>query len=103
MFLSKIDTQVRSVRAKSLTATLVICSSLGGGVTGVGLQSIGEWPKLLGGTYVSSVGCTCENYLESGVPYHWITCPTKNLWGLNTTGWSVPETHIGSTCSNHGH
>lgn len=87
---------------RGFAATLILSTTLGGGITGVGMQSMGAWPKWLGGSYVSQVGCDCKDLTENGIN-HWVTCPVKNLWGLNNTGsWSTPEIH-GGTCHNHGH
>ncbi|KAB2809838.1 hypothetical protein [Phaeocystidibacter luteus] len=84
-----------------MTSTLLLVSALSGGIAGVGLQTLGAWPSWLGGDYYDQgdPDCSCHDYEF----YHWITCPIKNLWGLNTTTrWSTPEIHEG-TCGSHGH
>lgn len=88
---------------KSLAATLILMSTLGGGVAGVGIQSMGAWPKWLGGSYVSAVGCTCDDYTNPDYIYHWIACPIRSLWGLNDTGSWESAVHEGTSCQQHGH
>ncbi|NVK26874.1 MAG: hypothetical protein HWE14_02455 [Flavobacteriia bacterium] len=87
---------------REFAATVLVCAAIGGGTAGVGAQSMGAWPKWLGGSYVSAVGCECDDYPNFGG--HWVACPVRSLWGLNNTGnWSVPEIHIEGTCESHGH
>lgn len=85
---------------RGFAATLLFSTAIGGGVAGVGMQTMGAWPKWLGGTYVSA-DCDCTNY--PSFAGHWLACRTKNLWGLNTTGWGTPEIHDEGTCASHGH
>ncbi|GAB5556562.1 MAG: hypothetical protein SchgKO_07750 [Schleiferiaceae bacterium] len=90
-------------RGLNLAASIVLCSAIGGGLAGVGIQTMGAWPSWLGGSYVSAEGCDCQDYAEGLYYYHWVACPVKNLWGLNNTGsWSAPEIHEG-TCDSCGH
>ncbi|KAB2814828.1 hypothetical protein [Phaeocystidibacter luteus] len=87
---------------RGLAATVMVCAAIGGGTAGVGVQSMGAWPKWLGGSYVSTVGCECKNYANFGG--HWVACPVRSLWGMNNTGtWSTPEIHLDATCDDHGH
>jgi hypothetical protein len=55
-----------------------------------------SWPSWAGGTYVSS-DCECnDNYQDpSGGQVYWEVCKTKNLWGLNTTGYAAPTIDSG--------
>lgn len=58
------------------------------------MQTMGAWPKWLGGSYVSSNGCDCQYY--PNIDQHWITCPVRSLWGLNdTSSWSEPQINPG--------
>lgn len=82
----------------------LFASAFTGAFIAVSLNSFGHWPKWLGGNYVSSVGCQCEDY-DAGPnerDFHWMFCPIRSMWGLNDTGlMSTAIVHYGGGCEEH--
>ncbi|GGH77075.1 hypothetical protein [Phaeocystidibacter marisrubri] len=81
-------------------------TALGGIIAGVGMQSMGAWPKWLGGNDVSDEGCSCQDYkpVNEERNFHWLICPIKCAWGWRDTGMQTTAIiHYDYSCEEHGH